>query len=187
MSFVFLFYWSQHSLVFQVLVLIFQIELLVKSPQGAQNCCLSIITRDLCISVCLKIHRMGSWCSYHQSPSSEWCSCSTSSPRCPSLFWPIWAAAALLDESLPASPPLWFVSYILGELSDPLWKAHEHSCVWWLLAHRHTNDALPDHHQMAVLFFHRLIGDSFYDLLPACWHKLRWIFCIFDIQLPCDN
>lgn len=53
----------------------------------------------------------------------------------------------------------------------------------WLLAHRHTNDALPDHHQMAVLFFHRQISDSFYDLLPACWHKLRWIFCIFDIQL----
>lgn len=59
------------------------------------------------------------WCC-QQSPSSEWCSCSTSSPRCPSLSWPIWAAAAPPVASPPASPPPSSVFYTLGQLPAPV-------------------------------------------------------------------
>ncbi len=107
------------------------------------RCCLYVISCKLSVFVCVKIQRKVLWCCYQQSPSNKWCSCSTSYPRCLSLFWPIWAAAAQLDESLLASLPLWFVSYTLGELKIVLYLQRPHlnflACVKGEIFTKHSS------------------------------------------------
>lgn len=109
------------------------------SPEGAAHYCLRNYTWNVCLCLCVKMHRKELWCCYQQSHSNKWCSCSTSYPRYPRLFWPTWAAAAPPGESLLASLPLWFASYTLGELKPPhTCTEHMNSSYWTQVKKFHT-------------------------------------------------